>query len=118
MKRNMYDRNLVLLSHIINECNYLMDNIYDLEIEYYLDNETFKRSSARSIEIIGEAVKNIDSDFKIKYNQIEWKKIAGMRDIVIHNYIGVDYYIIYNVVKNGIPDLIENINLIINELKQ
>lgn len=60
-------------------------------------------------------MKNIDVDFKNKYNQIEWNKITGMRDVIIHNYIGVDYYIIFNVVKYGIPDLREKIKLIIEK---
>ena len=67
----MFNKNIILLGHIIEECNYLINNIYELDVNEYINNETFKRSSARSIEIIGEAVKSIDNNFKNKYSQVE-----------------------------------------------
>jgi len=65
-----------------------------------LDDETLKRAFVRSIEIIGEAVKKIPSDFKQKYSHIEWRTMAGMRDKLIHDYFGIDYEIVWDVVTN------------------
>ena len=59
----------------------------------------------RNIEIIGEAVKNISSDFKEKHEDIDWKKIAGMRDKIIHFYFGIKWDIVWDVVKNKLPEL-------------
>jgi len=53
--------------------------------------------------------KNITSSFKGKYSSIEWKKIAGLRDILIHEYFGVDHDILWDIVKNKIPPLNEEI---------
>ena len=59
----------------------------------------------RSLEIIGEAVKNISTNFKKKHKSIEWKKIAGMRDRLIHHYFDVNWEILWDVLKEGLPEL-------------
>lgn len=59
----------------------------------------------RNLEIIGEAVKNIPANIKEKYPDIEWKKIAGLRDILAHEYFGVDLEVLWDVVENKLPDL-------------
>ncbi len=63
------------------------------------------RAVVRSIEIIGEASKKIDDEFKSTHNHIEWKKIAGTRDKLIHDYFGIDYDIVWDIIENKIPDL-------------
>ena len=102
----------IFLQHILDEINYLSNESRVLTYEKLIENETLKRSFARSIEIIGEAIKNISEKLRKKYNTIEWKKIAGMRDVLIHHYFGVDYNVMWDVVKKRLPDLkveIENI---------
>ena len=59
----------------------------------------------RNIEIIGEASKKIPVDFKLKWNLINWKNMAGMRDRLIHDYMGINYSIVWDVIKNKIPEL-------------
>ncbi len=63
------------------------------------------RAVVRSIEIIGEASKKIDEEFKATHIQIEWKKMAGARDKLIHDYFGIDYDIVWDIIQNKIPDL-------------
>jgi uncharacterized protein with HEPN domain len=55
------------------------------------------------LEIIGEATKKIPADVKVKWNTIQWKNMAGMRDRLIHDYMGINYTIVWDVVKNKIP---------------
>jgi len=64
----------------------------------------------RNLEIIGEAVKNIPQTFKNRMPEMEWKKIIGLRDIVIHTYFGIDEEIIWDIIKNKLPQLKEKIN--------
>ncbi len=70
-----------------------------------MEDENLRRSFVRSLEIIGEAVKNLPGEFKDEHQDIEWKKIAGMRDMLIHHYFGVNFKIVWDVVKNQVPDL-------------
>lgn len=103
------------LKHIDAECNYILSTIYvDMTLEQFLADETLKRAVVRSLEIIGEATKKIPADYKLKWNNIKWKEMAGMRDKLIHDYMGVNYFIVWDVVKNKIPDLHYQIRLVLD----
>lgn len=93
------------LKHVADECSYLLSVSKHLLKDEFLDDETLKRAVVRSLEIIGEATKKIPADFKVKWNSIQWKNMAGMRDRLIHDYIGVNYSIVWDVLKNKIPEL-------------
>lgn len=102
------------LKHIRDECNFILSKTDDnLKKEAFLDDETLKRAIVRSLEIIGEATKNVSADFKIKWNTVSWKEMAGMRDRLIHDYMGVNYSIVWDVMKNKIPELQKQIDKII-----
>ena len=84
----------------------------------FLQNNLIQDAVIRNFEIIGEATKNINEDFRSKYSEIEWKKIAGMRDKLIHDYIGVDLWAVWGVVENIIPTLDIKIKEIIKKEKE
>jgi len=105
------------LRHILDECNFII-SIYDQIADYdnFISNDILKRAVVRSLEIIGEASKNITVDDKLKWNTITWKEMAGMRDKLIHDYIGINYKIVWDVAINRIPNLRHQIeNVIKNE---
>jgi uncharacterized protein with HEPN domain len=87
--------------------------VQGLEKETFLQDETLKRAFARSLEIIGEAVKLLPNDLKQRYSQLEWRVMAGMRDRLIHGYFGVDYDIVWDVVLNKIPVLQREVEYIL-----
>jgi uncharacterized protein with HEPN domain len=94
------------LKHIRDESAYILSVITQEKTkEDFLADETLKRAVIRSLEIIGEATKKMPLEFKTKWSTIEWKNMAGMRDRLIHEYMGVNYSIVWDVIKNKIPML-------------
>jgi len=107
---------LAYLKHIRDECLYILSvSNTNLSKDLFLQDETLKRAIVRSLEIIGEATKKIPEDFKVKYDLIKWKNMAGMRDRLIHDYMGINYSIVWDVVKNKIPELSDQINRMLEE---
>lgn len=111
----MFKEPVELLKHIEDECEYLLSVNKDLSKDDFLDDETLKRAVVRSLEIIGEATKKIPADFKVKWNAIHWKNMAGMRDRLIHDYMGVNYLIVWDVFKNKIPELYDQVQKVLKE---
>jgi uncharacterized protein with HEPN domain len=107
---------LEYIKHIRDEIAFILSVIdEDLTKDAFLENETLKRAVIRSLEIIGEATKKIPVDFKLKWNSITWKNMAGMRDRLIHDYMGVNYTIVWDVVKNKIPELHKQIIIVLEK---
>ena len=103
------------LLHIQDEITYILGESANLSIGEFYADETRKRAFVRSIEIIGEAVKNLPDDLLEKYPQIEWRSIAGLRDRLIHAYFGIDYEIVWDVIQNHLPKLADVVNEILKQ---
>lgn len=97
------------LQHVLDEIEYLSKMTQNTDKETFLNDETLRRSFVRSIEIIGEAVKQIPDSTRNQYPQIDWRSMAGMRDRLIHSYFGVDYDIVWDVAKNKAAQLAADI---------
>ena len=72
----------------------------------------------RNIQIIGEAVKHLPANVRKEYKNIDWKKAAGLRDIVVHEYFGVNEDIIWDVITNKIPELEKEVKKIMKQIKK
>ena len=108
--------------------DYLQD-IFDAvnDIENFVDNMTYEEfikdrktlnAVVRSIEIIGEASKNIPETMKAKYKELPWKQMTGMRDKLIHAYFGVDAETLWKAVKENIPPLKQSIEKMLEDLEK
>jgi uncharacterized protein with HEPN domain len=94
-------------------------NHYTAEMSYdtfLLDPKT-QDAVVRNIEIIGEATKNLSHDFRKIHRDIDWKKIAGMRDKIIHFYFGVKWDIVWSVIKDKMPKLKTQIESFLKEVE-
>jgi len=108
----------VFIEHIL-ECIEIIEKYTEGKAkEDFLNSIQLQDAVIRRIEIIGEAVKNIQEEIKKSYQDIPWKKIAGMRDILIHEYFGVDLELTWEVVKKDIPDLKRKISKIKKNLQE
>jgi uncharacterized protein with HEPN domain len=94
-----------LIKHILEETSFILNHTAELSREDYLSDEVLCRASIRSLEIIGEATKKLSDEFKKNYPGIEWKKIAGTRDKLIHDYYGIDYDIVWDIISSKIKVL-------------
>ena len=93
------------LKHILQECEFLMEKSKGMSFGDFIKDPVLVRAFIRSLEIIGEAVKNLPGEFKEKYPEVPWKEIAGMRDKLIHEYFGVNYEIIWKTIHKDVPEL-------------
>lgn len=97
--------NLEILKHIRDEIDFILNSVESKTKDNIIDDGLLSRAIIRSLEIIGEATKKLDDEFKSRYPHIEWKKMAGTRDKLIHDYFGVDYDIVWDIIENKLPDL-------------
>lgn len=93
------------LQHILGETEYLRATSSGLSASAFLSDETLQRAFIRSLEIIGEATKRIEPEFRRTHPEIDWRAMAGMRDRLIHGYFGVDLDLVWQVVTVHVPEL-------------
>jgi len=105
------------LHHISDEINYVLKHTNGLSEEQFLTDETLTRAVIRSLEIIGEATKKLPEDFKLQNPHVEWKKMAGTRDVLIHDYFGVDWEIVWDIITSKLPGLKDDIDEILSNYK-
>ena len=103
-----------LLRHIRDEAEFLHRSIAGVSAEAFARNDILKRACVRAIEVIGEATKRVPEAFRAKYPDVEWRKMAGMRDKLIHEYFGVDYSVVYDVARNKAAVLSREIERVID----
>ena len=107
---------IVYLQHILEAIESIQSYTKGLDADKFRKNKMAVDAVVRNLEIIGEATKKLPAVVRNKYAQVEWKKIAGMRDILVHDYFGVDVEKVWNVVIHRLPDLKENITQIVESV--
>ena len=93
------------LRHMLVGADYLLGQVTGLSFEVFAADDTLRRAFVRSLEIIGEAAKKVPEDFRTRHPAVEWRAMASMRDRLIHEYSGVDYELVWDVVQHRISEL-------------
>ena len=93
------------LEDILESINRIESYIKDLKPMDFLKSEVIQDGVMKRIEIIGEAVKHLPDEMKNEHSEIPWKNIAGMRDVLIHEYAGVQVERVWRTAKNDLPPL-------------
>ncbi len=101
MKKNP----IIFIEHILDNLKNIESFTKGLSKNELTKNKLKQYAIIRAIEVIGEAVKNLPSDFRNKYPNIPWIKIAGMRDKLMHHYFGINLETVWKVVIEDLPDL-------------
>ena len=114
----MLPSNLELLRHILDETTFILNAVDDKNDEQIVNDPILSRAIIRSLEIIGEASTKVDADFKAIHPQVEWRKMSATRNRLIHDYFGVDYDIVIDIIKNKLPNLQHDISQIISDSKE
>lgn len=110
------DKDSIRLSHIQEACAELIQIISNFEnVEAFLSHRLYQHATVRLLEIIGEACGSVSEECKESHSTVEWQAWKDMRNILIHQYFGVDYKRVYLVVKNEIPELFNEINQILGK---
>lgn len=113
----MSKRDITLfLEDIIEAIDLISDYIGDFSKEEFQNDRKTIDAVVRNIEIIGEAVSAIPDEFREKYPHIPWKKIVGVRNIVIHKYFGVDTNTLWFIIQEQLPEFKSEISRIIHEI--
>jgi|SRR3989344_2226982 len=105
----------IFVHHILNSIKNIEEDTNNFTKEEFFRARTIQDAVIRNIEIIGEACKNLPSEYKKKHKNIPWNDIIGMRDKLIHGYFGVDLKIVWNVVTTELPKLKQQLKEIIKE---
>ena len=102
-------KDLPFILHILEAITNIEESISTIDKTQFLRNSDAKDANVRRLEIIDEAVKNISPLLKKKYPDVEWAKIAGTRDKIIHHYFGVNFNLVWEILTLNVPQLKQQI---------
>lgn len=108
-KRNAF----LLLDDIIESVNKIKNYVKDLTYDEFIDDSKTVDAVIRNFEIIGEAAKRLPEEFKLKNDQINWFRIIGFRNRVVHDYMGIDFKIVWTIINKDLDNLSDEIKMIL-----
>ena len=114
MKNSFGDR--IRLQHIQDAILEIVSYTKDISFEEFKSNSMIKFASVKQLEIIGEAANNVTKHFQNIYSEIEWRTIIGLRNLLVHEYFGIDEDIVWGIIKKDIPKLQEEVKRLLEQI--
>jgi len=114
MKRN----HKLFVKDILDSIEKIEEFVGNMDFKKFIEDDKTKSAVVRKLEIIGEATKNIPKLIRQKYKELPWSDMAGMRDKIAHFYFGIDYEIVWKVIKERLPEIKPVIQKILNEMEE
>jgi len=103
------------LADIQDSCKKVLRFTKGMTYKDFVHDDLHFDAVLRNLEIIGEAVKNISEETRQKHTNVKWRKIAGFRDIVAHEYFGINDETVWDIVENEIPVLLAIVKIMLGE---
>ena len=107
----------IRLQHILEAIHEIETYLVSSDFTEFMNNSMMRFACIKQMEIIGEASNHISGDIKSKFTDIEWAQIIGMRNIFVHEYFGIDTNLVWEIIKNDIPELKEKISVVVSSLE-
>ena len=108
----------LLVEDIIDSINKINKYITGIDYNKFVKDDKTADAVIRNFEIIGEASWRLPPDFKLNYSKIDWEKLRGFRNRIVHDYFGIDYEIVWNIIKTTLPEFETGIKAILEEIKK
>ena len=102
----------IRLMHILDAIEEIESYISQVDFDVFMENSMMRFACIKQMEIIGEASNHISTETKERFSTIEWAQIVGMRNVFVHEYFGVDSSLVWEIIKNDLPELKTKIALI------
>jgi uncharacterized protein with HEPN domain len=111
----MSNRDLkLLLEDILEAALKIKRYTKNLDNDLFLADDKTMDAVVRNFEIIGEAANRLNPDFRTVHSEIDWNRIRGFRNRIVHDYFGIDYEIVWSIIENDLDNLIEQIKSVIS----
>jgi uncharacterized protein with HEPN domain len=105
----MSPRDLVYVGHMLDMARKAVGKVQGLPRDAYDSNEDLRLALIHLVQVIGEAARRVSREFTASHPEIPWENIVGMRHKVVHDYLGVDEDIVWQVVTEDLPKLVESL---------
>ena len=108
--------NKARLLHILDSIQEIEKYTKNISLDDFLKNDMMQNACIRLLEVIGEASRSISEDLKLQFPEIEWREIVDLRNLLLHEYFGVDLNIVWSIIQFDLPPLKSKIQNIILKL--
>ncbi|MBA2244790.1 MAG: DUF86 domain-containing protein [Gemmatimonadetes bacterium] len=106
---------LLYLRDIRQHCDEIADHIARLDVEAFARDRTRYKAVVFSLLVIGEAAKQVPRAWRARYTEVDWRRIAGLRDVIAHGYFALSTAILWDIVRNRVPELREAVERMLQD---